>query len=84
MVITHLETGIGLPIWTVYEAVRDAASKAPQKRPWWKRQRVWAPTVVALVVAPPLITGDVELFALNLLGLGIGALLLRRSMPGVR
>ena len=34
-----------------------------------------------LVVAAPLITGDVELFVLNLVGLGIGALLLRRFMP---
>ena len=33
--------------------------------------------VVALVVAAPLITGDVEVFVLNLVGLGIGALLLR-------
>ena len=34
--------------------------------------------VVALVVAAPLITGDMEVFALNLVGLGLGALLLRR------
>ena len=80
MVITHLETAIGLPIWTAFEPVNDAAAKAPEKRPWWKRQRVWAPTVVALVVAAPLITGDVELFVLNLVGLGIGALLLRRFL----
>ena len=37
--------------------------------------------VVALVVAAPLVTGDVEVFVLNLVGLGIGALLLRRFMP---
>ena len=36
---------------------------------------------VVLLVAAPLITGDVELFFLNLVGLGIGALLLRRFMP---
>ena len=80
VVITELEALIGLPIWTSYEPVRDAAAKAPEKWPWWKRQRVWAPTVVALVVAAPLITGDVDLFVLNLVGLGIGALLLRRFM----
>ena len=44
VVITELEALIGLPIWTAYEPVRDAAAKAPEKRPWWKRQRVWAPT----------------------------------------
>ena len=36
--------------------------------------------VIALVVAAPLITGDVEVFGLNLVGLGIGALLLRRFL----
>ena len=79
VVITELEALIGLPIWTAYEPVSEAAVKAPEKRPWWKR--VWVPAVVALVIAAPLITGDVELFALNLVGLGIGALLLRRFRP---
>ena len=36
--------------------------------------------VVALVVAAPLLTLDLELFFLNLVGLGIGALLLRRFL----
>ena len=36
--------------------------------------------IVALVVAAPLITGDGEMVFLNLVGLGIGALLLRRFM----
>ena len=81
VVLTELEALIGLPIWTAYEPVSDAAVKAPEKRPWWKRKRVWVPAVGALVIAAPLITGDVELFFLNLVGLGIGALLLRRFMP---
>ena len=81
VMITELEALIGLPIWTAYEPVSDAAVKAPEKRSWWKRKRVWVPAVVALVIAAPLITGDVELFILNLVGLGIGALLLRRFMP---
>ena len=80
VVLTHLESLVGLPIWTAYEPVSDAAAKAPEKRPWWKRKRVVVAGVVALVVAAPLITGDVEVFALNLVGLGIGALLLRRFM----
>ena len=81
VVITELEALIGLPIWTAYAQVNDTAVKAPGQQPWWKRKRVWVPAVVALVIAAPLITGDVELFALNLVGLGIGALLLRRFMP---
>ena len=81
VVITELEALIGLPIWTAYEPVSEAAVKAPEKRSWWKRKRVVVAAVVALVIAAPLITGDVELFALNLVGLGIGALLLRRFMP---
>ena len=81
VVITELEALIGLPIWTAYATVNDAPIKAPEKRPWWKRKRVVVAGVVDLVVAAPLITGDVEVFALNLVGLGIGALLLRRFMP---
>ena len=80
VVVTHLEAAIGLPIWTAHEPVNDAAVKAPEKLPWWKRKRVVVAGVVALVVAAPLIAGDVEVFALNLVGLGIGALLLRRFL----
>ena len=80
VVITELEALIGLPIWTAYEPVVDSA-KAAEKRPWWKRKKVVVAGVVALVVAAPLITGDGEMFFLNLVGLGIGALLLRRFMP---
>ena len=80
VVITELEVLVGLPIWTAYEPVSDAAVKAPEKRPWWKRKKVVVAGVVALVVAAPLLTLDVELFFLNLVGLGIGALLLRRFL----
>ena len=80
VVITELEALVGLPIWTAYEPVSDAAVKAPEKRPWWKQRRVLVPAVVALVIGAPLLTLDVELFFLNLFGLGIGALILRRFM----
>ena len=80
VVITELEVLIGLPIWTAYVPVSNASVKAPEKRPWWKRKGVIVAAVVALLVAAPLITGDGELVFLNLVGLGIGALLLRRFM----
>ena len=80
MVITELEALIGLPIWTAFEPVGEVADKAPKKRPWWKRKKVAVAGVVALVVAAPLITGDGELVFLNLVGLGIGWLLLRRFL----
>ncbi len=80
VVITELEVLIGLPIWTAYEPVDDARVKAPEKRKWWQRKRVVVAGIVALVVAAPLITGDGELVFLNLVGLGIGALLLRRFL----
>ena len=80
VVITELEALIGLPVWTAYQPVPDAAAKAPDKQPWWKRRKVVVAGVVALVVAAPLLTLDVELFFLNLVGLGIGWLLLRRFM----
>ena len=40
VVLTHLESLVGLPVWTAYEPVSDAAVKAPEKWPWWKRKRV--------------------------------------------
>ena len=81
VVITELEALIGLPIWTAYEPVRDAPVTPPEKQPWWKQRRFVVPAVVALVIAAPLLTLDVELFFLNLVGLGIGWMLLRRFMP---
>ena len=80
VMITELEVLIGLPIWTAFEPFSDAAVKAPEKRPWWKRPRVAVAGMIALVIAAPLLTGDVEVFFLNLVGLGIGALLLRRFL----
>ena len=86
VVITELEELVGLPIWTAYEPVSDAAVEAEAQKPWWKRKKVVVAGVVALVVAAPLLTLDIELFFLNLVGLGIGWLLLRRFMrrPPVR
>ena len=85
VVITEMEVLTGLPIWTAFEPVSDSVAKALGKRPWWKRRKVVVAGVVALVVAAPLITGDGELVFLNLVGLGIGWLLLRRFMRrGVR
>ena len=81
VIVTEMEVLTGLPIWTAYEPVRDTEDRAPEKRPWWKRKRVVVAGVITLVVAAPLLTLDVELFFLNLVGLGIGALLLRRFMP---
>ena len=80
VVITEIEAQIGLPIWTAFEPVSDVAGKAPEKRPWWRRRKVVVAGVIALVVGAPLITGDGELVFLNLVGLGIGWLLLRRFM----
>ena len=80
VVITELEALIGLPIWTAFEPV--VAAVVPEaKKPWWKRRKVVVAGVVALVIAAPLLTLDLELFFLNLVGLGIGLLLLRRFMP---
>ena len=44
-----------------------------------RRKRLTVAVVVAaLLLAPLLLTGDVEVFVLNMVGLGFGALLLRR------
>ena len=82
VVITHLEDAIGPPIWTAFEPVVEAPDRATEKRPWWKRRKVVVAAAVALIVAAPLITGGGELVLLNLVGLGIGWLLLRRFMRG--
>ena len=78
VVITELEALTGLPIWTAYEPVEAVQTGA--RKPWWKRKKVVVAGVVALVVAAPLLTLDLELFFLNLFGLSIGWLLLRRFM----
>ena len=80
VVIIHLETLIGIPIWTAFEPVTDSAIKTPDKRSWWKRKKVVMAGVIVLVITAPFITGDGELVFLNLIGLGIGWLLLRRFM----
>ena len=41
--------------------------------PWRKEMALGA-----LFIGTPMVTGDVEVFALNLVGLGIGAMLLRK------
>ena len=81
VVITEIEELVGLDIWTAYEPVSDARARASEKRPWWKRPKVIGAGVIALVVAAPLLTLDVELFFLNLFGLGVVWLLVRRFMP---
>jgi len=80
VIVTELEVLIGLPIWATYEPVAEVADKTPERRPCWKRKRAVVAGIVALVIAAPLITGDGELVFLNLIGLGIGWLLLRRFM----
>ena len=79
VVMTHLEALVGLPIRTAFRPV-VAAANPEAKKPWWKRRKVVVTGIVALLIAAPLITGDGELVFLNLVGLGIGWLLLRRFM----
>ncbi len=83
LIITELEVLIGQPIWAAYESVGDEAVKAPVTRQWWTRKRFVVAGVVALVVAAPLLLGlGLETTVLNLVGLGIVALLLRRFLVG--
>ena len=81
VVITHLEALVGLPVWTASEPEVEATDRASEKRSWWKRKKAVVVGTVVLMIAAPLITGDGELVFLNLMGLGIGWLLLRRFMP---
>ena len=77
LVITQLEGVTGLPIWNAYEPVRDTPSTWWRK--WWTPRRIAVAGVVALVVAAPLLLGHgAETAFLNLVGLGVGALLIWR------
>ena len=46
-----------------------------------RHERASIAGAVALLLFAPLLTGDGELFVLNAVGLGLGALLLRRFVP---
>ena len=78
LVVTHLEALIGLPIWNAYEPVTDEPRKARWQE-WWTPKRIAVAGVIVLVVAVPLLRGHgVEMAILNLVGLGVGALLVWR------
>ena len=80
VILARLEALIGLPIRTAWEPVSGGAASAPRKKRWTRR-RIALAGVAALVIAAPLLLGmGLEEAALNLLGLGIGALLLRRLL----
>lgn len=81
LIITQLEGVIGLDIWNAYEPARDTSRKWWRK--WWTPKRiavvgVVAVTVVVVVAAPLPLGRGAETAFLNLVGLGIGALLIWR------
>ncbi|MDE2822769.1 MAG: hypothetical protein OXK79_04615, partial [Chloroflexota bacterium] len=81
LIITQLEGATGLDIWNAYEPARDAPRTWWRK--WWTPKRiavvgVVAVTVVVVVAAPLLLGRGAETAFLNLVGLGIGALLIWR------
>ena len=83
LVITHMEALVGLPIWTAYEPVGDAPKRSWRK--WWTPKRIAVAGVIALVVAAPLLLGHgPEAAILNLVGLGIAALLVWRFTRRIR
>ena len=80
VVLTELEALIGLPIWTAYEPVPESVDEAPRLKRW-PRRRLALYGMAALVVAAPLLLGlGLEIAFLNLVGLGIGGLLLTRFL----
>ena len=84
LIVTHLEGVTGLPIWTAYEPLDDAARKAPW-RSWWTPKRIAVASVIGLVLGAPLLLGHgVEAALLNLVGLGIAALLVWRFTRRLR
>ena len=84
LIVTHMEGVTGLPIWTAYEPLDDAARKAPW-RSWWTPRRIAVASVIGLVLGAPLLLGHgVEAALLNLVGLGIAGLLVWRFTRRLR
>ena len=79
--VTALEGVLGLPIWTAYEPVAEAAPVRPKRR---GRKPAVVVGLVALLAAPLLFGHGSELAVLNAAGLGIGALLVARLLTGRR
>ncbi len=74
---------MGLPIRTAYEPVGDAPKMS--WRNWWTPKRIAAAGVMALVVVASLPPGHgTEAAILNLVGLGIAALLVWRFTRRIR
>ncbi|MCY4641044.1 MAG: hypothetical protein OXC94_11975 [Chloroflexi bacterium] len=82
-IVTALEGVIGLPIWTAYEPVPEAAAPVP-RRPWPARRFAVLAGLAALLAAPLLLGHGGELAVLNAAGLGIGTLLVARLLPSRR
>ena len=84
LVVTHLEALVGLPIWNAYEPVDDPPGKS-RWLSWWTSKRIAVASVIALVLGAPLLLGHgVEAAFLNLVGLGIAALLVWRFIRRLR
>ena len=84
LIVTHLEAVIGLPIWNAYEPVGDTARRPPRQI-WWTPKRIAVAGVITLVVAPPLLLGHgVEAALLNLVCLGVAAMLVWRFTRRIR
>lgn len=84
LIITQLEDLVGLPIRTAYEPVGDATGGS-RWRKWWTRKRVAVAGLIALLVTMPILFGHgAEAFILNLVGLGIAALLVWRFTRSLR
>ena len=81
--VTALEGVIGLPIWTAYEPMPEAAPVRPKRR--WRGRKAAVLAGVAVLLAAPLLLGHGgELAVLNAAGLGAGALLVARLLTGRR
>jgi len=84
LIVTHMEAAAGLPIWNAYEPVSDTARRAPW-RSWWTPKRIAVAGVITLVVSAPMLLGHgVDAVLLNLVGFGIGALLVWRFTRRLR
>ena len=79
-IVTALEGVVGLPTWTAYEPVAEAAATPPRRR--WPGRRFALVAGGALLLAAPLLLGHgVETAAANVAALGFAGALLA-GLPG--
>ena len=80
-IVTAIEGVIGLPIWTAYEPVTEAAAPTPAPRRWPGRRLALVAGAALLLTAPLALGHGLETAAANVAAFGVAGVLLG-GLPG--